>query len=87
MKDKIIDDIPQITQGTASDSLMEWFDNRVEEIFLDDELRKSCLVTHAGGREIAAAKEFDGMERLEYDCCCDAAWKEAAEKWINGELS
>lgn len=87
MKDKTIDDIPQITQGTASESLMEWFDDRAEELFQDDVLRRGCIIKWADGREFADAYTLDGMDQLGYDCCCDEAWQEAKVKWINGELS
>ena len=84
---KVIDDIPQITQSSASDSLMEWFDDRVEELFQDDGMRRGCIVKWAGGREIAEASALDGMDQLGYDCCCDEAWAGAKEKWVKGELS
>lgn len=87
MTAKVIDGIPQITQISASDSMMEWFDNRVEELFQDNVLRRECIVKWADGREIAEASALDGMDQLGYDCCCDAAWAEAKAKWVKGELS
>lgn len=87
MSAKVIDGIPQIARDTASGALMEWFDDRVEELFQDDNLRRGCIIKWADGREFAEASALDGMDQLGYDCCCDEAWKEATEKWINGELS
>ena len=88
MNSKVIDDIPQVTQCSAPESMMEWFDNRVEELFSDEELSFNCLAIRSQGDEVSKARAAGGgrLSQLIYDCCCIAAWEEACLKWLDGEF-
>ena len=88
MNSKVIDDIPQVTQCSAPESMMEWFDNRAEELFSDEGLGMGCLVKHSRGDEVASARGAGDahVDQLIYDCCCIAAWEEACLKWLDGEF-
>ena len=88
MSNKVIDDIPQVAQCSAPESMMEWFDSRAEELFADEKIGIDCLVEHSRGDEVASAREAGDahVDQLIYDCCCIEAWELAKEKWINGEF-
>lgn len=88
MSTKVIDDIPQITQRSAPEGMMEWFDNKAEELFQDTVVCATCLMKHSSGNRVAAAQlaGFGAFDQLVYDCCCIEAWELAKQKWLDGEF-
>ena len=88
MNSKVIDDIPQVTQCSAPESMIEWFDDKVEELFSDIVSRQSYIFKHARGDSVAAARAsgMKSFDQLIYDCCCIEAWELAKQKWLDGEF-
>lgn len=82
MNIQVIEGVPQIDRHACSGPLIEWFDDRVEELYADDKDALYSLFLHAKGVDVFNALECgDGaLDQLIYDCCCEQAWDDVRKK-------